>query len=280
MLDFMVWLENFRTPFLNKVFELITLMGEETFILVVMCIVFWTINKKAGYKLGFSIIINSNFNLIFKEIFSVARPFTIDKRLTPLRVHSTNDTFSFPSGHTQSSSALFTSLAISMKKRWFTIIAVVFMLLIGYSRIYLSLHTPIDVIGGFIFAIIITYFCHYIIDICSKRNIFYPIILLNIPIIISMIFIQTESFYKVAGLGISFIIGYIIESKYINFTVKTTLLKQFIKSILGLAIALGLKIVLKSLFPDEILFHFLRYFLLGSSVIMLSPYLFKTLKLA
>lgn len=280
MIDFMVWLEGFRTPLLDKVFNYITMIGEETFILVIMCIVFWSISKKAGYRLGFSVVLSAWINSGVKDILKVTRPYNLDNRLHPLRLHSTNNTYSLPSGHTQNTATLFTSLALSVKKGWFTIIAIIMMLLVGFSRIYLSLHTPLDVIVGLILGIGIVFLSHYILDFCEKKKITWPLFLLLIPVITSMYFLQTESFYKMAGLCIAFIIGYIIESKFIKFKVTTTFLKHIGKIILGLVIALALKEGLKFILPDTIIFHSIRYFLLGTSVVVLSPWLFKKLKWA
>ncbi len=280
MIDFMVWLEGFRTPLLDKIFNYITMIGEETFILVIMCIVFWSISKKAGYRLGFSVVFSAWINAGVKDILKVTRPYDLDNRLNPLRLHSTNNTYSLPSGHTQNAATLFTSLALSIKKGWFTIIAIIMMLLVGFSRIYLSLHTPLDVAIGLILGIGIVFLCHYLLDLCEKKKIMWPLFLLLAPVVASLYFIQTENFYKMAGLCISFVLGYFIETKFIKFKVNTTFLKQLGKIIVGLVIAIALKEGLKFILPDTIIFHMIRYFLLGSSVVVLSPWLFKKLKWA
>ncbi|MBN2851921.1 MAG: phosphatase PAP2 family protein [Clostridia bacterium] len=279
MIDFMLWLENFRTPFFNKIFALLTILGDETVILVIMCIIFWCTSKQAGYKLGLAVVFNAAVNGAIKDIFMVTRPYDLDNRLHPLEIETTGDTYSMPSGHTQNVTALWFSLSLSYKKKVFYIFTFTLSALVAFSRIYLSVHTPLDVLVGFTLAIILTFLCHYVIDLCSSKKIYYPMFLLILPVAVTMFFVQTENYFKLAGLCIAFVIGYYIENKYIQFTVKTTLVKQFFKILIGLTIALLIKILLKAVLPDQIIFHLARYVLLGLSVVVLSPFLFKKLNL-
>ena len=55
------------------------------------------------------------------------------------------DGYSFPSGHTQSAATLFGTLAAWLRRGWLTVACIVMVLLVGFSRMYLGVHTPADV---------------------------------------------------------------------------------------------------------------------------------------
>jgi membrane-associated phospholipid phosphatase len=62
--------------------------------------------------------------------------------------------YSFPSGHTATAFCIYLILCLLMKKKWWVFIGFIIAALIGYSRIYLAQHFPVDVGGGIIIAII------------------------------------------------------------------------------------------------------------------------------
>lgn len=279
MFDFMVWLQNFRTPFLNKFVEAITISAEEMILIAVICIVLWTINKEAGYKLGLSVILASTTNTIFKLIFKISRPWLLDDRIIPIR-QQTATGYSFPSGHTQSGAAMWYSLFESFKKNWFRTLAVIMMLLIAFSRVYLSVHTPADVVASLALAVLITFFAHWVMDQVIHKGFTFWLVILAFVAIMGLVAVKNASYAKMAGILIALLPGYLIESKYIRFSPKAVWWKQILKIALGLTIALGLKQGLKLVFPDQIFFDFLRYFFVGGGAICLAPWLFVKLKLS
>ena len=88
-------------------------------------------------------------NLILKPLVGRVRPFEINKAMKLLVPHPTD--FSFPSGHTGASFAAVSALFFSGNRMW--IPSCVLALLIAFSRLYLYVHYPTDVLAGMLLGI-------------------------------------------------------------------------------------------------------------------------------
>ena len=78
--------------------------------------------------------------------------------------------FSFPSGHTATAFTIFYFACILISKRSIIILGILYAALVGYSRIYLAQHFPIDVAGGMLVAIVTIYLSLFLNERLSKRN--------------------------------------------------------------------------------------------------------------
>lgn len=279
MLDIMVWLQQFRHPILDTLVEAITITAEENVLLVIICLIYWCYNKRTGYVVGLAVVLCNNLNSALKDMFNVPRPWTLDDRIIPIRQHTATSS-SFPSGHTMSGSALWLSAMLCIKKKAFTIIAIIMVLLIGLSRIYLSVHTPMDVVGGWVLAILVALLAYYLIHGLKGNKIYWGIGALSLILILSLFFIKTETHFKMSGVLLSFLPSYYLEQKYIRFTEKGMWWQQVLKVLIGITVAIGIRLGLGAVFPETLLFDGLRYFLMGMSILVLSPWLYVKLKLS
>ncbi len=140
------WLESLRTPAGNWLASAVTLLGEETFFTVLGLVVVWCLNKRWGFRLLLTGLTGTAVNQLLKAIFLVPRPWILDPEFTIVESARAGATgYSFPSGHTQSAATVFGVLALWARKRWVTACCVLAVLAVGLSRMYLGVHTPLDV---------------------------------------------------------------------------------------------------------------------------------------
>ncbi len=151
---------NFRTELLDKIMPIVSFMGKLSWIWVVIAIVclFTKKFRRLGISLSSDLIFNLIAgNLIIKTIVARPRPCTLNK--TVELISSVPFDTSFPSGHTLS--AFGAATIIFIYNKWLGIIAYLFAFIMAFSRLYLYVHFPTDILFGAIFGItfaVISYF--------------------------------------------------------------------------------------------------------------------------
>lgn len=141
--------ENLRTPLLDKVMPLITKLGDGGALWIILMIIF-LISKKYR-KIGVMIFLGLGFcfitgNLILKPLIARTRPFDL-LGYSQLFIQAPKD-FSFPSGHTMASFA--SAVVLWKNNRTMGTAALIIAILIGFSRLYLFVHFPSDVVAGIV----------------------------------------------------------------------------------------------------------------------------------
>ena len=139
-------LQEIRTPALDAVMQLITRLGEETVFMVAAIVVFWCVSKKGGYYLLSVGFIGTVANQWLKIAFRIPRPWVLDPNFEIVESAREAATgYSFPSGHTQSAVGTFGGIARMTKTKWLRWVCIALALLVSFSRMYLGVHTPLDV---------------------------------------------------------------------------------------------------------------------------------------
>ena len=283
-----------RNPILNALFLVLTISTEVPVIIIFSAIMYWCINKKYGQKLLFSLVGNITVNTGIKEFVKAPRPIGTEG-LESLRV-STATGYSFPSGHTQTATTFWMSLILIFRKKWINILGLIMILGVGLSRLYLGVHWPIDVIFGWIFGILFTLIFTKIFNIVDKNKNYKLLWLTLIPFIIFIFIVKSESYIKMLGLLVGFILGYIIEDKYVKFNTideykkednfdlkiekKDYIIKSVYRFLLGIFTLLALFLILQYVLPKHVLFKFIKYLVLVVYAVAGVPALFKITKLA
>lgn len=288
-MEFLYFLENLRTPFLDAIFSFITEFGDETIFMVVGMIFFWCIDKFSGYFLLITGFFGTVINQFLKLIFRIPRPWVKDPNFTVVgNAKETAGGFSFPSGHTQTSVALYGGVARSNKNIVLKIVGVALCVLVPFSRMYLGVHTPLDV-GVSIAIALALVFVGYPLFRKAERNpkIMYGIIItLGVLVAAFMVYVYAFPFpsdvylpenvinlqsaeknaFTLAGCMFGFLAVYYIDSNHVKFEVKAVWWAQILKIIGGLLCVLFVKEVLR--FPIDficgghLIGRAIRYFLM------------------
>ena len=282
LLNVLYWLESIRNPVLDSVMALITKLGEETFFILIALTVFWCISKKQGYYLLFVGFVGTILNQFLKLWFRIPRPWVKDPNFTIVESARAEATgYSFPSGHTQNAVGTFGGLARSSDKTWIRISSIVILALVSFSRMYLGVHTPLDVGVSFIVATVLIFALHPLINLIDRKpNAMYAVIAVMLAIAVSFVlFVELYPFpadtdahnlasgsknaYTLLGALVGLLVVYIVDSNYLHFETDAPLWVQIIKIALGFAglliIKAGLKAVLVPLCGGHDVAHAIRY---------------------
>ncbi|MGB2909392.1 MAG: phosphatase PAP2 family protein [Anaerolineales bacterium] len=131
---------------------LFSFLGNEVFYLFVAPVLYWCINASLGFRLGLLLMISGAINSNLKIIFHQPRPYWYS---TEVSAYSSESSFGFPSGHAQNAVVVWGTIANWIRRLWTWILAILIIFLIGFSRIYLGVHSPSDVIAGWLVGVLI-----------------------------------------------------------------------------------------------------------------------------
>lgn len=273
-LEILRHIQSIANPFFDFLFQLITICGEQIVLISIISIIYWALDKKFGEYIAYSVLTSVLLNNAIKDIFKMKRPIG-EEGIRTLR-EQTATGYSFPSGHTQSASSFYGSMAIYLNNRVMYIIATVMIILIGFSRLYLGVHYPKDVIVGGILGVLTSLICYKLYNRVENKMLLYVVTFaLFIP---ALTFAHSADFIKGMGTYLGFIIGIYIEKRYVNFSTEGNTGNKIIRVLLGIVILLVLQLGLKVILPSGTIFSFIRYALISLIGIGVYPMIFKKFK--
>ncbi|SDB19509.1 phosphatase PAP2 family protein [Eubacterium oxidoreducens] len=145
----LIWIQEYlRNDILNPIMIFITYLGEYGALWMVLCLFFICIKKtrRAGIVCAFSLLVEAVItNLILKPLVARTRPYEVIDELV-LLVKKAND-YSFPSGHAGAAFAV-AMVCFFMLPRRFGVGVLILAALIAFSRLYVAIHYPTDVLAG------------------------------------------------------------------------------------------------------------------------------------
>lgn len=151
----------FKCEFLDFVMPLITRIGDYGIFWIILSVIFFTTKKyrKIGVTMIAALLMTLIVcNLTIKPLIARPRPFTINP--VELLIPPPND-FSFPSGHTLAS---FTAgFSILFYDRIKGVLALILAFLIAFSRLYLYVHYPTDVLAAIVLAFLFAFLSYLLI---------------------------------------------------------------------------------------------------------------------
>jgi len=283
-LNFIIMIQKIDTPLLDSFFRAITLLGDELFYLLLFPFLLWCVDFYLGIRVGIIFLLSVYVNTGVKEIFQQPRPFDILPEIQ--KVYASG--YGFPSGHAQSSLVVWGSITYWKKQTWIRNLSVLLILLIGFSRIYLGVHFPTDILGGWLFGGLILglsyFFLKIKLDFIQGNMIFKIIGITLFPVLLLQIQSSPDMISSVAALtGVGY--GLLFFSSSIEGIRPGNWLQRlisFLVGVIGIGILyLGLKLILPSEGQSFYqLSRFFRYLLLGIWISFGAPWLFVRIGLA
>ncbi|HOC06337.1 MAG: phosphatase PAP2 family protein [Bacillota bacterium] len=286
MLDttFITWVQQFSTPLLDGFFKAVTFLGDAEYYILVIPLLLWLYDKKFALRFGVFFLGNAWINSFLKHIFQIVRP--------PVSLHKIEQGgYSFPSGHAQGSTSFWGYLAVQIKRPWAFVVAAILSLLVAFSRVYLGVHFPHDILAGILIGIIWIVLYEFLYRKIKIKFSLWQWFLASLALCAVMLLLHPVGDGPLAaGFLLSALWGYRLEADYVRFNVKGHWWQNVIKASLGIAVLFalhsGLKPILLSLFANPLeatpLYYtatFCRYFILGWWVALLAPLCFKALRL-
>lgn len=294
-MEFLYLLEKIRMPGLNEFMLGITYLGDEIAFLAVALIVFWCVDKRRGYFLmsvGFVGTVTSQF---MKLACRVPRPWVRDPNFTILEAAREGaGGYSFPSGHSQSAVGTFGSIAYTARNRWARWLCIAAAVLVPFSRMYIGVHTPADVIVGSALSLVLIFALHPVVFREDGRGMQWLIIGMVILSLAYLLYVQLAPFpadidpvnlssgrenaCTLFGCTLAVAIVYPADRKWLDFQTGAVWWAQILKVVLGLAVVLlvkeGTKAPLEALLPD-LAARAVRYFLVVLTAGLLWPMTFR-----
>ena len=288
-MSFLYWLQSIRCPFLDAVFSLITHGGEETVFMAVGMIVFWCVSKYRGYYLLSVGFLGTVLNQFLKMLCRVPRPWVKDPSfpiVESARAEATG--YSFPSGHTQTSVGLFGGIARMTKNKVVRTVTIVLAVLIPFSRMYLGVHTPADVLVSVAIALALLFLLYPLFEKAATSPRIMYIVLGGFLVLVSL-FLGFVALYPfppevyapdaihnlqsaqknaatLFGCAIGLIVAYTVDLRWIHFETSAVWWAQIIKAVGGLGLVLAAKELLRTpleaLLGNVLVARGVRYFLI------------------
>ena len=291
-MEFLYLLENIRFPLLDKLMLLITSLGEETAFLAVAIITYWCLDKNRGYYLMTVGFIGTIFNQFLKLLCRIPRPWVKDPNFTIVEeAREAASGYSFPSGHSQSAVGTFGGLAATVSNKALRTLFIVIVVLVPFSRMYLGVHTPADVLVGSACSVAMIFGFRFMIKGKGIPMMFGVMGALAVGFICFVEFFPfpadidahnyasgLKNAYTLSGCILGMAIAYFVDQKWVNFPVKAIWWAQILKTAVGLGLVLAVKSGTKSVLNAMLGTFwgtFARYFLIVMVAGILWPLTFR-----
>jgi membrane-associated phospholipid phosphatase len=279
-----LWFQQF-SPALDLPFKAFTFLGEEEFIMFLLPLLYWCFERRVGIRLAVLTLISVYVGSAAKMLANQPRPFEYDSRVQQLVAVAGRG---FPSLHTQSTVVIWGYLAAQLRRKWLWALAIILMILVPLSRVYLGVHFPTDLLGGYLIgaALLLLYLrWEPAVEIwLQKKGLIWQIALaVLVPIVLLAPIIGEDDALTAVGTLIGMGVGLALEQRYIRFESDGLWWQRVARLILGLAVVLALRFGLKAAFDGlapESLFRVIRYVIIGFWITLGAPWTFVKLRWA
>lgn len=280
-LDAVRFAQRAQNPLVTAVMKGVTILGTEWFFLAALPLVYWCVDKRRGARLGVMVLFSAFCNAWLKVLFAQPRPFQLD----PSVGLASETSYGLPSGHAQSSATFWGGAIPLFRRPWGLVLALAMPLVIGFSRLYLGVHFPTDLLAGWalgaLFAVVEARFGDRIVRVLSGlRGQLRLVAPAAVAFLMNALHPKDTS---LSGAFFGFAVGLVYATSAAPFAAGGGIAKRCLRYFFGLsgiAILYFLPKLLLGAVGSQPLPRFLRYGLVGAWGSLGAPWLFLKLDLA
>ena len=271
-IDILLALQDFRNGVggaLTEFFSKMTYFGEMNVVLIIIAILYWCVSKSYGTYLLMGWSNNRVVNGLLKVTACAYRPWIRDARIAPEpEALRTATGYSFPSGHSMNAASLFGGGVVRKEfSRTLRIVMGVIFALIAFSRIFLGVHTPQDILVGALAGVLVMALTGKLIQWVEAhpgRDLAVMGVGIGIAVLVA-VFAALKSYpqdydaegkllvdgakmandtYKGVGWSIGFLAGWVMERRLVGFTTEIPMARRATRLVTGLLSYYALSLIL------------------------------------
>lgn len=289
-IDIIIYIQQIHGPVLDALFRTITSLGNAMAYILVLPFFFWCVDARLGAHAGLLFLSTSYVANGLKDVFRQPRPFQLD----PSVKLANADGYGLPSFHTMEATIMWGMFALWYKKKWIWVVAVCAVVLIGFSRIYLGVHFPTDVLVGFIMGVLALWFYvsggpaleEWIKSLDFKWQVVLAVI---IPVILAVAH-PTSDVILIMSVLSGFCLGLALMNRYLSFSAGGPLWQRAARFLVGDAV-IAILYFMPRLFASSDLavnlnlaaasrpLHYLNFAVIGIWITFGGPWLFRKIGL-
>ena len=261
-IEILLALQDFRNgpgAFLAGFLSKMTWLGELNTAIVILALIYWCVSKDFGTYLLMGWSGNRLVNGMLKVTVCAYRPWIRDARVLPYGDSITTATgYSFPSGHTMNAATIFGGGAVRKDiPRALRPMLGLLVLLVAFSRNYLGVHTPQDVLVGIAAGTLVMYLIvklmHWI-KVHPEKDILVVCIGVGLAVLVAIyaavkpyptdtdaagrVIVEgakmANDTFKGVGWSVGFLTGWILERRFVQFSTDIPMMKRITRLTYGL----------------------------------------------
>jgi membrane-associated phospholipid phosphatase len=300
------------SPALDIPMKFFTFLGTIEFYLVIIPLLYWVVDSRLGMRVLFVLISTDFLGSSFKQLLHQPRPYWVGD-VKPLAIETS---YGIPSTHSSNSLSVWGIIASHYKRGWLWAVAGALVFLISLSRLYLGVHFPQDVLGGWLIGAFVLYLFIRLesqvlpwlkgLSTLAQVGIGFGVSILMalFGLLVGLLIASSpdpvewarfaaqarspERYFTLAGAFFGAVAGYALKLRFAHFQTGGSPAQQLGRYFLGIAgvllIYLGLDVLFALLAADETaagyILRYIRYAIVTLWMAFGAPWVFLKLKLA
>ena len=240
MLAFYQTIQSIHNPIIDAFFISLSFLGGEPTYILLIAVLFWNVDKRFGFRLAVLFLTSMAFNGLLKALFHTQRPIG-QPGVRSLYVSSATGN-SFPSGHSQGTTTFYPYVWQHWRQQKVWLGIGIFMILgIGFSRLYLGVHWPGDILGGYLLGTLMVLGFDRLDKTLFKLRISLPsklLLSITLPLLFLLVYHSQEG-WQIVGFVSGLTSGYFLEDTFLDYQERTRFAPSVYKTLVGLTL-LGL----------------------------------------